>query len=266
MPPAALVRGAALGGRGKPLHPVGRIAEIWRYPVSSLGGEQVESTGVGSAGIDGDRLYSLIDRISGQPAAPEKDPRWRKALHLQANCVGGELPVICFPDGASFALDESCLNGLLSDYFGFATAIASHADGNRCDFPTVPYRHPHFPMHVLTTTSLQHLAGLREVDAVDVRRFRPSVLLDIGAGSGFVENQWVGDRLRLGAVELQAEEATKRCGITLIAQPELDEDPEILRHILRHNKRHLGIYCSVASPGIIHSGDDVVISSSSSAG
>ncbi len=66
-------------------------------------------------------------------------------------------------------------------------------------------------------------------------------------------------RLRLGAIDLTVREETKRCGITFISQPGLDEDPEILRNILRHNKRHLGIYCSIENTGAIHVGDELFI-------
>jgi hypothetical protein len=45
--------------------------------------------------------------------------------------------------------------------------------------------------------------------------------------------------------------------MTFIGQPGLDEDPDILRTILRHNKRHLGIYCSVSSAGTITVGDQI---------
>jgi uncharacterized protein YcbX len=239
---------------------VGRIAGIWRYPVSSLGGEQLTSVWLTPAGIVGDRQYALIDAASGVPAAPEKHARWRKALHLQAQCVAGQLPTIAFPDGQRLPVDDRSLNGMLSDYFGFATAIAAHQpiDGHP-GFPRTEHRHAHFPMHVLTSASLQRLAELRQVETVDVRRFRPTVLIDTGQASSFVEKQWIGQSLRLGTVCVQAKEETTRCGMTFIAQPGVEDDPEILRSILRHNKRHLGINCTVDVVGTLRTGDAVFI-------
>ena len=81
------------------------------------------------------------------------------------------------------------------------------------------------------------------------------------AGSSFLENGWVGQKLRLGAIDMLAQEETKRCGMTMISQPGFEDDPEILRNIVRHNKRQLGIYCSVQSEGTIQVGDELFIKS-----
>ena len=237
---------------------VGRILEIWRYPVSSLGGEQLSFADVSTAGVADDRRFGLIDPISGMPAAPEKHARWRDALHLQARSVAGHLPDIVFPDGQCCSVSDPLLNARLSDYFGFPVAIAAHQpiDGYS-HFPHAPYRHEHFAIHVLTTSSLTRLAELRQVDTVDVRRFRPTVLIDTNDTSGFVEKTWIGKELHLGAVALHAKEETTRCGMTFISQPGVEDDPEILRTILRNNKRHLGINCSVAIGGRLRVGDSL---------
>jgi hypothetical protein len=47
--------------------------------------------------------------------------------------------------------------------------------------------------------------------------------------------------------------------VTFVSQPGLEEDPEILRKILRNNKRNLGIYCSIALSGTIALGDEVFV-------
>jgi uncharacterized protein len=114
-------------------------------------------------------------------------------------------------------------------------------------------------MHLLTSASLQHLAMLRNVEKIDCRRFRPSVLIEPIGGNGFVEHQWIGRRIHLGQVDLIAQEETKRCGMTFISQPGVDDDPEILRNILGHNGRNLGIYCGVDRGDTIEVGDEVFI-------
>ena len=242
------------------MNPIGRVVEIWRYPVSSVGGERVRAADVSPAGVAGDRQYGLIDHASGMPAAPEKDQRWRKALYLQASCVNGQVPTIAFPDGPSCSLTEPSLNARLSDYFGFATSVAIYErNESHAAFPLTRHRQHHFPLHLLTTASLKHLAALRHVEAVDSRRFRPTVLIEVREGGGFMESEWIGRRLRLGAVDLTAQDDARRCGMTVISQPGLGDDPEILRNILRHNKRNLGIYCSIDSIGPIQLGDELLI-------
>jgi len=240
-----------------------------------VGGERLSAATLDATGVIGDRQYALIDRATGLPAAPEKDLRWRKALYLKARSVAGSLPVISFPNGESCSLNDPSLNEALSDYFGFATATAAnpHIEGHT-DFPLTNYRHPHFPVHLVTTTTLKHLARLNRTETIDVRRFRPTVLIETGESDcfleqgfleqgfleqGFLEHEWIGQRFRLGAVDLTVQEETKRCGMIFIAQPGLEDDPEILRNILRYNKRNLGIYCSVECAGTIHVGDRMVM-------
>ena len=227
--------------------------------MSSVGGERVPSADVDAAGVAGDRQYGMIDLATGRAATPEKDARWRKALHLEARSVSGKLPTILFPNGHAYALDDRSLDGVLSDYFGFAVAVAAYdREEGHFDFPLTQHRNLHFPMHLLTTASLEHLARLRQVEAIDSRRFRPTVLIET-KGDGFLEDQWIGRHLRIGAIELTAKEKTRRCGMTFLAQRGLDDDPEILRSILRHNKRDLGIYCSIDGIGTLQVGDELFI-------
>jgi uncharacterized protein len=243
-----------------PLQLAGRVIEIWRYPISSVGGERLSRVNLRTDGVEGDRQYGLIDAATGMPAVPEKDVRWRKALHLEAGYSGSGIPTITFPDGRRFSINDNLLNDILTDYFGFATAIAAYEHTElRCGFPLTQFRHRHFPLHVLTTASLKHLADLCHASAIASRRFRPNFLIEVDNGSGFLETGWVDRRLCVGTLELTVEEDTKRCGVTFISQPGLDEDPEILRSILRNNHRNLGIYCSIAVNGMVELGDEVFV-------
>jgi uncharacterized protein YcbX len=241
------------------------VVEIWRYPVSSVGGERVPDASLTAAGVAGDRQYALMDRASGRPAAPENDARWRKSLQLQARSVAGtcpaeSLPVMTFPAGDAYPLNDPALNDVLSDYFGFAVAVGAYANAAiDAGFPAIRNRYRPSALHLLTTASLGHLAALRQGGAIDSRRFRPTVLIETAEAGGFLENAWIGRRLRLGDIAMTGTEPTKRCGITLISQPGIHEDPEILRTILRHNARNFGIHCAIEAAGSIRLGDELFI-------
>jgi len=236
---------------------VGTIEEIWRYPVSSLGGERLDAVEIADDGVPGDREWCLVDAQTGRPAAPETDKRWHPALFLQSR-RGAGAPEIGFPDGQWLAADDAGLPSRLEAHFSFAVDIRPYPDTKTVGSdgkPTATNRYEPSPLHVLTTGSIDHLASLTSVPDISSRRFRPTVLLRTDHQGGFIEPSWLGQALQLGASTLQATEETKRCGLTLIAQPGVSEEPEILRSIVRHNRRFFGIYCAVTTPGTIAVGD-----------
>lgn len=238
---------------------IGRVAEVWRYPVSSLAGEMLPVVDVSPTGIGGDRRFGLFERATGRPAAPEQEPKWRPALQLSAICKDGAFPQIGFPDGGVFSLNEPSLQARLSAYFGFEVEVAAHAGpagGADWLFPIIPSRYIPAPLHLVTTSSLEHLAQLSGLDGVDRRRCRPSVLIESNE-KGFIENDWIGQKLIIGSIPVSVGERTRRCGMTLVAQPGIEEEPNVLRGIIRHNGRSLGVYAQPLRAGAIAVGDRV---------
>jgi uncharacterized protein YcbX len=115
-----------------------------------------------------------------------------------------------------------------------------------------------FPIHVLTTASLEMMARLNPTSNWDLRRFRPNFLIETRPDiKGLVEAEWDGRKLHVGGVELKCEIPTVRCGMTMQAQAGLEKDPSILRSIVRDADQNLGIYASVIGPGEVRVGDSV---------
>lgn len=245
---------------GMILERLGKVREIWRYPISSLGGEPLTTVWIGADGIAGDRVWCLADAVTGQPAAPEKETRWRPALFLRSRLTSN-FPEIGFADQTWLSVKDPDLSSRLANHFGFDVVAhpytkpdSRHADKDR---QVTLNRYEPSPLHLLTSSSLAALARLVGEEAVESRRFRPTVFLETSGPPDFVEMAWLGRRLKIGDAEARVEEETKRCGMTLIPQPGLAENPDILRTILRHNRRNLGIYCSIESEGLISLGDEV---------
>jgi uncharacterized protein YcbX len=46
---------------------IGRVIEVWRYPVKSMGGEQLGQCMLGAHGVAGDRGWALRDELAGVP-------------------------------------------------------------------------------------------------------------------------------------------------------------------------------------------------------
>lgn len=115
-----------------------------------------------------------------------------------------------------------------------------------------------FPIHVLTTASLEMMKRLNPDATWDIRRFRPNFLIETKADiKGLVEAEWEGRKVHIGDVELKCEVPTVRCGMTIQAQAGLEKDPSILRTIVRDADQNLGIYASVVASGEVRVGDPV---------
>lgn len=120
--------------------------------------------------------------------------------------------------------------------------------------------HDVHPLLVVTTSALRSLRTALPDSAVDVRRFRPSLVVDTGDAEGHPEFSWVGRRLRVGAAELSVVGPCPRC---VMVTREIDEsaprDRTILRHVVRDLDQNVGVYATVATPATIHEGDEVAL-------
>lgn len=238
---------------------VGHVAELWRYPASSLGGEVLSTMAVGPVGADGDRLFGLVDVETSQIARPDTVAKWQKVPRILAR-IGSDRGVeIAIPGSGVWlpALGKASRQAI-STYLGFDAEIRPFEDtavsGYNGDLTSARYQKA--PIHLLTTASLARLKALHPAANTDSRRFRPSVLIDMPAvANSFPETEWMDRRIVVGSVEMTIVEPCRRCGFTIIAQDGLDHDPDILRTLVRHNRHNLGVYCRVDRPGRIEIGD-----------
>ena len=114
-----------------------------------------------------------------------------------------------------------------------------------------------FPLHVMTTASLASLSGFGAGEDVDIRRFRPNVLIDTGDAEGLPEVEWAGRRLRIGAAEIEVKTTTVRCSVPSHKQRDLERSGAVGRALIEHTKQHLGAYANVLTPAEVALGDAV---------
>lgn len=120
-----------------------------------------------------------------------------------------------------------------------------------------------FPLLVMSTSALRSLAAALPDSAVDVRRFRPNLVVDTGDAAGHPEFAWVGKHLRIGEVVLRVVEACPRCVmVTREVGPDLPDDRAVLRHVVRDLDQNVGVYAEVVVPGVVRAGDQVVVDGS----
>jgi hypothetical protein len=119
-----------------------------------------------------------------------------------------------------------------------------------------------FPLMVMTTAALAALGRALPDSNVDVRRFRPSLVIDTGddgadaSTPGHPEFDWSGRRAMLGSATIEFGAACPRCVmVTREINDEIPADRSILRHIVRDLGQNLGVYATVVTPGRVALGD-----------
>ncbi|AZN96818.1 MOSC domain-containing protein [Mesorhizobium sp. M9A.F.Ca.ET.002.03.1.2] len=236
---------------------VGSIAELWRYPASSLAGEGREAISVGLESIDGDRLFGLVDASDGEIARPDREAKWHKVPFIRTRLTVDRELEIAIPGGEWLTAPGVESDRAVSAFIGFEASIRPFRQDAAPDYagPLTAERYRKAPVHLLTTASLARLKALHPDGAADPRRFRPNIVVDMAAVEGsFPETGWIGRKLAIGDLLLTISEPCRRCGFTIIAQDGFDHDPAILRSLVRHNAHNLGVYCSVDRPARVEVG------------
>ena len=113
------------------------------------------------------------------------------------------------------------------------------------------------PLLLLTEQSLATLAKAASDAQVDVRRFRPSLLVDATDAGDFPEQGWLGKRLLIGGAVIRVEMPCVRCVMTTHGFAELPEAPRIMRSLVSEAAGNLGVYASIERGGSLRAGDAV---------
>lgn len=265
---------------------VGRVAEIWRHPVKSMLGERRESVLVGATGVMGDRSFALVDRETGKVASSKNPRRWPNLFAFRSTYrqpPGETAPAvveITLPSGEVVSTDSADVEERLSEAVGRPVRLArttfegASAEGYWPDHDWLPDRDQTFEftlptgtffdgalLHLVTTSTLSHLASFSPTSRFDPCRFRVNFVIEPPAGqAGFVEDGWIGRTLEIGDASLRVERPTPRCVMTTLPQGELPKDPAILRTAVQENDGNVGVYAGVIRGGLVRVGDPIRIS------
>ena len=265
----------------------GSVVSLWRYPVKSMMGEELNAIEVTERGLLGDRAYALVDSSDGKAATAKNPRKWPhlfdfRATFIEPVVVGAQVPSvrIALPDGTTITSDRGDLNQILSKGLDrevtirAAQAGAVTAEEYWPDMEGLDHRNTvtDFTLpegtffdvamvHLLTTATLDRLRELYPEGRFEARRFRPNVVVQLASGEkGFAENSWVGHSLAIGSgVRLIITGPCGRCVMTTLAQGDLSRDPGILRTAAQHNQVNVGVYAAVVRGGTIRRGDSVRI-------
>ena len=232
-----------------------RAVELWRYPVKSLQGEQLDTVTVTHDGLEGDRRYAIYDEESGFGLTARRVP---ELLFASARLSDGDGGVeITLPDG-SLAPDDDALSAWLGRRVSLRSAAASDAARryeNPVDFEQesgawAPFEGAPGAFHDSAGAQVS-LVSRATIGTWDRRRFRSNVLLD---GDG--EDTLVGSRVGLGRAVMDVGMRMERCVMTTRPQPGgLERDLDVMRTIARERDACLAVGAVVVQPGVLRVGD-----------
>jgi len=277
---------------------IGTVHSLWGYPVKSMLGEQLSTTVIGSLGVPGDRGYAIREERAKEIRSAKKIPSLFQfsAKYVDAP-TDSYLPTveIRLPNQKTVRTDDAQVHARLSEAIGQDVTIWPRQPAENIDhyrrsprpmeetrqvlgleegeplpsFEGIPpdifrYVSPlgtyfdAYPLHLLTTATLEALSTLHPEGQFAPERFRPNIVIATdGESGGNDEPAWKGKTLRIGEVEMLVSVPTIRCVMTTMPQGNLPKDPRILRTIVQQHNHHVGVYATVSRPGEIRIGDVV---------
>ena len=252
---------------------VGKVESLWRYPVKSMRGEELEEAFAGYPGVYGDRLFAFRSSASpkGFPYFTAREqrrllqyrPRFRypdkaaRPVNLtEADKMGAgplsadisELMVdIETPERKTLAIDDPVLIKMLRsdiDEKHQLTLMRSHRAMTDC-----------CPVSIFSLQSARQLEEETGVP-IDKRRFRANVYVDLTSGGGFAENDFVERSLRIGPkVVVRILERDARCMMITLDPDTGEKSPAILKQVAQAHDGMAGVYGAVMVEGMLHKGD-----------
>lgn len=215
-----------------PMH----VAELWRYPVKSMGGEKLDRAVLSALGIAGDRVVH-VENAEGRFITSRTHPRLLG--HHAALDAAGEPKI----DNLVWT-DPTVLKQVVS-IVGPGARLVRDDSAERFDI---------LPLLVATDGAIAAFGH-------DSRRLRPNII--IGGVDGLAERSWEGQQLRIGDVLIGIDDLRGRCVMTTFDPDTLEQNPKVLREIVQKFGGKLALNCYVLDGGEIRVGDSAELVKSS---
>ena len=240
---------------------IGHVEAIFRYPVKSMGGERLEVANLGWHGLDADRRLAFRrindDNRSGSPwlTASKLPDLLLFAPHRREDAAQGDhhLPThIRTPDGKEMPV--------------FGEDLATEV-GRRYGAPVqmMQLKHGIFDeasISVIASDTVREIARLAG-RSLDVRRFRPNVVVRLLRPVPFQEDEWLGGVLSFGegddAPAITVTVRDERCSMVNLDPDSASPAPEVMKAVVRANQNNAGIYGAVTRIGRLAVGQTILL-------
>lgn len=252
---------------------VGTVESLWRYPVKSMRGEELDEIFAGYAGVYGDRLFAFESSANrkGFPFFTGRDKRQmirykvrfrnpQKAArprNLSEAEKANANPITANPSDLMIDVETPDKETFPIDHPALIDSLRANVDANhklrliRSDKALTDCR----PLSIFAVQSAKKLGEETGV-TVDKRRFRANVYLDLK--SAFSEDEMVGKSLRIGAkVVVAVLERDPRCMMITLDPDTAEKTPAILKKVAQAHDGFAGVYGAILAEGTIRRGDSV---------
>jgi uncharacterized protein len=236
---------------------IGHVHALTRYPVKSMAGVATESAFLGWHGLQGDRRFAFrrLDDSSGFPWLTASRLPELLLYHPRGVDETADEPLpthVRTPEGMDLALRSAELQNIVSEKFGSAVEL-------------MKLKHGIFDDATVSVINLATIAAIgREAGQdLDTRRFRANIVIASDAKEPFLEDGWIGGRLVFGETQdgpmLTMTLRDLRCVMINLDPDTAEQDPRVMKAVVRMNDNNAGAYASVARTGQITVGQSVSI-------
>ncbi len=229
---------------------IGTVGCIARYPVKSMGGEELSTAVLGLNGIPGDRMYAFVQAGTHSPFPWLTAREYPGLLRYQpfTREVDGRPALFVRTDsGAELLATSEELRAYIEAQAQRPVHLHTDHRGNH----DVAY------VSIITRATLQALAEAAGV-APDHRRFRMNIVVE-GGTAPFGEREWVGKTVTADGARLVVTEQDRRCVMITLDPDGGDAEPAVLKRAGELNGACAGVYASVAAAGAISIGEALQI-------
>lgn len=230
---------------------VGRVVGLWRYPVKAMAGEALAEADVSWHGLAGDRRFGFIR----DSATPMGFPRLTIRERADMGSYRPSFADPARPDESGMVVRTP--SDAVLDIADPALGAELWPEGARL----IRQRRgifDAFPLSLITTQSIARV-GATVGAPLDVRRFRPNLVVEANEDAPFLEDGWLGCVLRIGGLRMRVDQRDSRCVVITTDPLTAKRDPAILRAVNTDRQGKLGVYGSTVEPGRVAIGDAVLI-------
>ena len=242
------------------LREIGHVEAIFRYPVKSMAGERLEAADLGWYGIDGDRrlAFRRVDDRSGMPwlTASKLPSLLTFTPHRDQDSAQGDIPThVRTPDGEQLPIWGESLAKEVERRHG-APVQMMHVRHGVFDEASISV------IASETVEEIGRLAGRK----LDIRQFRPNVVVHLLRPVPFQEDEWLDGVLSFGegTAAIAVTMRDERCAMANLDPDSAESAPEVMRTIVRANENYAGVYGAVTRIGRLAIGQTIFFSPSDS--